>query len=34
VSTDDPTTRRMHEGIRAMEKEHVEDLNTLLAELG
>ena len=34
VSTDDPTTRRMLEGILAMEEEHAEDLSTLLAELG
>ena len=34
VSTDDSTTRRMLEGILAMEEEHAEDLNTLLAELG
>jgi len=28
-----PTTRRMLEGILAMEEEHAEDLATLLAEL-
>jgi len=33
VRTDDPTTRRMLEGILAMEEEHAEDLATLLAEL-
>jgi bacterioferritin len=31
---DDSTTRRMLEGILAMEEEHAEDLSTLLAELG
>jgi len=31
---DDPTTRRMLEGILAMEEEHAEDLVSLLAELG
>jgi bacterioferritin len=30
----DSTTRRMLEGILAMEEEHAEDLSTLLAELG
>jgi len=30
----DPTTRRMLEGILAMEEEHAEDLVTLLEELG
>jgi bacterioferritin len=30
----DPTTRRMMEGILAMEEEHAEDLSTMLAELG
>lgn len=30
----DPTTRRMLEGILAMEEEHAEDLATLLDELG
>ena len=33
LGTDDPTTRRMLEGILAMEEEHAEDLSTLLAEL-
>ena len=32
LGTDDPTTRRMLEGILAMEEEHAEDLATLLAE--
>ena len=32
VRADDPTTRRMLEGILAMEEEHAEDLATLLAE--
>jgi bacterioferritin len=31
---DDPTTRRMLEGILAMEEEHADDLVTLLEELG
>ena len=31
---DDPTTRRMLEGILAMEEEHAEDLVSLLEELG
>jgi len=31
---DDPTTRRMLEGILAMEEEHAEDLVSLLQELG
>ena len=31
---DDPTSRRMLEGILAMEEEHAEDLATLLARLG
>jgi bacterioferritin len=30
----DSTTRRMLEGILAVEEEHAEDLSTLLAELG
>jgi bacterioferritin len=30
----DPTTRRMLEGILAMEEEHAEDLSTLLQDLG
>ena len=34
VARDDPTTRRMLEGILAMEEEHAEDLVSLLAELG
>jgi bacterioferritin len=34
IGTDDPTTRRMLEGILAMEEEHAEDLGTLLQELG
>ena len=34
VRPNDPTTRRMLEGILATEEEHAEDLNTLLAELG
>lgn len=34
VGDKDPTTRRMLEGILAMEEEHAEDLVTLLAELG
>lgn len=31
---DDPTTRRMMEGILAVEEEHAEDMNTLLEQLG
>jgi bacterioferritin len=31
---DDPTTRRMLEGILAMEEEHAEDLVTLLQDMG
>jgi bacterioferritin len=31
---DDPTTRRMLEGILAMEEEHADDLGSLLEELG
>src|SRR6266851_5006030 len=34
VANDDPTTRRMMEGILAMEEEHAEDLVSLLTELG
>jgi bacterioferritin len=34
LGTDDPTTRRMMEGILAMEEEHADDLVNLLAELG
>jgi bacterioferritin len=34
LGTDDPTTRRMMEGILAKEEEHAEDLVTLLAGMG
>jgi bacterioferritin len=34
LESDDPTTRRMLEGILAMEEEHAEDLAGLLKELG
>jgi bacterioferritin len=34
LGNDDPTSRRMLEGILAMEEEHAEDLATLLATLG
>jgi bacterioferritin len=34
LNTDDPTTRRMLEGILAMEEEHADDLVSLLQELG
>ena len=34
LGTDDPTTRRMLEGILAMEEEHADDLASLLEELG
>ncbi len=34
LATDDPTTRRMLEGILAMEEEHADDLVSLLEELG
>ncbi len=34
VDNDDPKTRRMMEGILAMEEEHAEDLVSLLQELG
>jgi len=34
VGIDDPTTRRVLEGILAMEEEHAEDMNTLLEQLG
>lgn len=34
LGNDDPTTRRMLEGILAMEEEHADDLANLLAELG
>ena len=33
VNTDDPTTRRMLEGILAMEEEHAEDLGSLLVTM-
>ena len=34
LGNDDPTTRRMLEGILAVEEEHAEDLVSLLQELG
>ena len=34
VNTDDPTTRRMLEGILAMEEEHADDLVSLLEKIG
>lgn len=34
IGADDPTTRRMLEGILAIEEEHAEDMNTLLEQLG
>ena len=34
VNTEDPTTRRMLEGILAMEEEHADDLVTLLEKIG
>lgn len=34
IGIDDPTTRRLLEGILAMEEEHAEDMNTLLEQLG
>jgi bacterioferritin len=34
VATDDPTTRRMLEGILAMEEEHADDLVSLLETMG
>ena len=34
LGNDDPTTRRMMEGILAMEEEHADDLVTLLDEFG
>ena len=34
LSTNDSTTRRMLEGILAMEEEHADDLVTLLEQLG
>jgi bacterioferritin len=34
IGDDDVTTRRMLEGILAMEEEHAEDLKTMLKTLG
>ncbi|MFN2510863.1 MAG: bacterioferritin [Pyrinomonadaceae bacterium] len=34
IGKDDPTTRRMLEGILAMEEEHADDLVSLLSEIG
>ena len=34
LGNDDPTTRRMLEGILAMEEEHADDLASLLEQLG
>ena len=34
LGNNDPTTRRMLEGILAMEEEHAEDLSSLLEQLG
>ncbi len=34
LGNDDPTTRRMMEGILAMEEEHADDLVNLLEEFG
>ncbi len=34
LGNDDPTTRRMLEGILAMEEEHAEDLKTLIQAIG
>ena len=34
LGNDDPTTRRLLEGILAMEEEHAEDMSTLLENLG
>ena len=34
LANDDPTTRRMMEGILAMEEEHADDLVNLLTDLG
>ncbi len=34
LGNDDPTTRRMIEGILAVEEEHAEDISSLLEELG
>ena len=34
IGSDDPTSRRVLEGILAQEEEHAEDMNTLLEQLG
>ena len=34
IGADDPTTRRVLEGILAVEEEHADDMNTLLEQLG
>ena len=34
IGNDDPTTRRLMENILAMEEEHADDLNNLLANMG
>ena len=34
LGNDDPTTRRMLEGILAVEEEHADDLVSLLGEVG
>jgi bacterioferritin len=34
LGTDDPTTRRMMEGILAMEEEHADDLGSMLEVIG
>lgn len=34
LANDDPTTRRMLEGILAMEEEHADDLVSLLEKFG
>lgn len=34
LGNDDPTARRMLEGILASEEEHAEDLSTMLQQLG
>ena len=34
LGTDDPTTRRMLEGILAMEEEHADDLVSMMADVG
>ncbi len=34
IGSDDPTTRRVLEGILAMEEEHADDMNTLLEQIG